>query len=53
MATYSGQKIKWDQAMKLHKPMTQDAESWDAEAPVKVGPDGRYAIAIPGVTKFV
>jgi myo-inositol 2-dehydrogenase/D-chiro-inositol 1-dehydrogenase len=52
MATYSGQKIKWDQAMKLHKPMTTDAESWDAEAPVKVGPDGRYAIAIPGVTKF-
>ncbi|HEX3599907.1 MAG TPA: gfo/Idh/MocA family oxidoreductase, partial [Lacipirellulaceae bacterium] len=52
MATYSGQIIKWDQAMKLHKPMTQDAESWDAEAPVKVGADGRYAIAIPGVTKF-
>ena len=52
MATYSGQIIKWDQAMKLHKPMTTDAESWDAEAPVKVGPDGRYAIAIPGTTKF-
>jgi hypothetical protein len=33
--------------------MTQDAESWDAEAPVKVGADGRYAIAIPGTTKFV
>jgi predicted dehydrogenase len=52
MATYSGQIIKWDQAMKLHKPMTTDAESWDAEAPVKVGTDGRYAIAIPGTTKF-
>jgi predicted dehydrogenase len=52
MATYSGQKIKWDQAMKLRKPMTTDAETWDSEAPVKVGDDGRYAIAIPGVTKF-
>jgi predicted dehydrogenase len=52
MATYSGQTIKWDQAMKIQKPMTTDAESWEAEAPVKVGPDGRYAIPIPGVTKF-
>ena len=32
--------------------MTTDAESWDAPAPVKVGDDGHYAIAIPGVTKF-
>jgi hypothetical protein len=33
--------------------MTTDAEKWDAPAPVKVNSDGRYAVAIPGVTKVV
>jgi predicted dehydrogenase len=52
IATYSGKKVKWGDAMKLEAPMTTDAETWDAPAPVKVGSDGRYAIAIPGVTSF-
>jgi hypothetical protein len=52
MATYSGQIVKWDHAMKLHDSMTTDAENWDAAAPVKAGDDGRYAIAMPGTTKF-
>jgi len=52
MATYSGDKVKWDDAIKLEAPMTTDAESWDAAAPIKPSDDGRYAIAIPGITKF-
>jgi predicted dehydrogenase len=52
MATYTGKRVKWDDAIKIESPMTSDAESWDAPAPVKVGDDGRYAIAIPGVTKL-
>lgn len=53
MATYSGQKVKWDQTLQLPHSMTTDAESWDAAAPVNPDADGRYAVAIPGVTKFV
>jgi predicted dehydrogenase len=52
MATYSGQKVQWDQALQLSEPTGADAEAWDAAAPVYPQSDGRYAIAIPGVTKF-
>ena len=53
MATYSGQIVKWDEAMQSTESMTVDAEEWDAAAPVQPDADGRYAIAIPGVTKVV
>jgi hypothetical protein len=53
MATYSGQVVSWDEAIKSNHSMTTDAETWDAPAPVKVNSDGRYAVAVPGVTKVV
>jgi myo-inositol 2-dehydrogenase/D-chiro-inositol 1-dehydrogenase len=53
MATYSGQIVKWDEAIKSNHSTTTDAEKWDAPAPVKANDDGRYAVAIPGVTKVV
>jgi myo-inositol 2-dehydrogenase / D-chiro-inositol 1-dehydrogenase len=53
MATYTGKRVKWDDAVKIEAPMTTDAESWDSPAPIKVDTDGRYAIAVPGITKFV
>ena len=53
MATYSGQIVKWDQAIKSNHSMTTDAEKWDAPAPVKANDDGRYAVAVHGVTKVV
>ena len=53
LATYSGQRVKWDQALQLTGVHTTDAESWDAPAPVRPDSDGRYAIPIPGVTRFV
>jgi predicted dehydrogenase len=53
MATYSGQTVTWDKAIKLPESMTCDAEEWTAETTVKPNADGRYAIAVPGVTKFV
>ena len=52
MATYSGQRVKWDHAINLPTAITVDAEAWDATTPLKPDADGRYAIAIPGVTKF-
>jgi myo-inositol 2-dehydrogenase/D-chiro-inositol 1-dehydrogenase len=53
MATYSGKIVRWDEALKSTTVMTTDAEKWDAEAPVQPSSDGRYAIAIPGITKVV
>jgi predicted dehydrogenase len=52
MATYSGQRVTWDNSLQLHKPMTTDAENWDAATPVNPDASGRYAVAVPGVTKF-
>jgi predicted dehydrogenase len=52
MATYSGQVVKWGRALQLPDAMTVDAEVWTATAPVNPDDDGRYAVAVPGVTKF-
>jgi len=51
MATYSGQVVKWDEAMKSETDLSPKRYSWDAEAPVKPGADGLYACAMPGRTK--
>ncbi len=53
MATYSGKIVTWDAAIKSTVSMTSDAEKWDAAAPVEPNRDGRYAVAVPGVTKLV
>ncbi|NND96650.1 MAG: Gfo/Idh/MocA family oxidoreductase [Pirellulaceae bacterium] len=53
LATYSGQEISWEDAYKSEKVLTTDAESWDAEAPIKPLSDGSYRVAIPGVTKVL
>ena len=51
MATYSGQVVKWDEAMKSDTDLGPKRYSWDAKAPVKPGIDGLYACAMPGRTK--
>lgn len=53
MATYSGKVITWDEAFLSTASMTTDAEKWDAPAPIEPDSDGRYAVAVPGVTKVV
>jgi myo-inositol 2-dehydrogenase/D-chiro-inositol 1-dehydrogenase len=53
MATYSGQIVSWNAAIKSNHSLTTDAEKWDAPAPINPSSDGRYAIAVPGVTKVV
>ncbi len=45
MATYTGQKITWDQAMNSKEDLSPKAYTWGA-APEPV-------IAVPGVTKFI
>ncbi len=53
MATYSGQIVKWDEALQSTTTLTTDAEDWHADAPIQPHSDGRYAIAVPGITKPV
>ena len=51
MATYSGQIVQWDDAIQSQLDLTPKTLIWNAEPPVKSGPDGCYACAMPGVTK--
>jgi predicted dehydrogenase len=51
MATYSGQVVKWEDAMKSETDLGPKRYAWDAEAPVMPGPDHMYACATPGKTK--
>jgi predicted dehydrogenase len=51
MATYSGQIVKWDEAMKSETDLGPERYSWDAEAPIKPGTGGLYACAMPGKTR--
>ena len=46
MATYTGQKITWEQAMNSEENLSPDRYDWDATPP-------KSEVAIPGVTKFV
>jgi len=46
MATYTGQKITWDQAMNSQEKLSPDRYAWDGTPP-------KSEVAIPGVTKFL
>ncbi len=53
MASYSGQIIRWDQA--LNSPVTYkpDRYAFDATPPVVAGENGLYPVAMPGITKLL
>jgi myo-inositol 2-dehydrogenase / D-chiro-inositol 1-dehydrogenase len=51
MATYSGQVVKWDEAINSQLDLTPKDLSWNGEPLVKPDANGLYACAIPGVTK--
>ena len=53
MVCYTGQQITWEQAMGSQLRLAPKAYAWDAEPPVKPGPDGIYPTAMPGQSKFV
>ncbi len=53
MCDYTGQRITWDQALNSTEHLAPNEYSFDAEPPVLQGPDGKYPIATPGVTKLV
>ncbi len=51
MATYSGQVIRWDEAVEKGTGEFPEALAWDAPAPVVQDADGNYPIPMPGVWK--
>ena len=53
LATYSGQIIEWDKAINSHLDLHPKVYEWNAPPPVVPNADGYYAIATPGVTKYV
>ena len=53
MATYSGQMIKWDEALASTVALTPERYAWDAKPPTTPDANGRYPIPTPGVTKVV
>jgi predicted dehydrogenase len=46
MATYTGQKITWEQAMNSKEHLVPDRYDWDGKPP-------KSEVAVPGVTKFI
>ncbi len=50
MATYSGKEIKWDDAFNSQIDTMPKVLGWDADPPTKPDANGRYPVAIPGVT---
>ncbi len=51
MVCYTGQEIAWDDAMKSTHSFSLPRYDWDAEPPVKPGPDGVYPTAMPGISR--
>jgi len=53
MATYSGQVISWDDAMKSEKVLISDDLDWDSTPPVTPDEEGNYPVPVPGETIIV
>ena len=53
MVGYTGKRITWDQAINSTQKLGLDKYSMDANPPVMPNKDGKYDIAVPGVTPFV
>lgn len=52
MATYSGQEVRWDEAMASRQKLVPDGlVDFTSPAPVRLDADGWYPAAVPGVTK--
>jgi predicted dehydrogenase len=53
MATYSGQEIKWEDAIKSEIALRPEGYTFDSRPPTVPDADGRYPIPMPGKTKTV
>jgi predicted dehydrogenase len=53
MATWSGQAISWEQAMKSQQRLAPAAYTWDTAPPVLPDVHGNYPIAMPGLNPHI
>jgi myo-inositol 2-dehydrogenase / D-chiro-inositol 1-dehydrogenase len=53
MATYSGQAVTWEKAINSTELLSPKSYAMNAEPPILPDQDGKYPIAMPGVTKIV
>jgi predicted dehydrogenase len=53
MASYSGQVIRWDEALRSPVRLAPSRYAFDATPPVVADATGRYPVAVPGVTKVL
>jgi len=53
MCTYTGQAITWQQALDSQESLAPKQYGFDAQPPILPDADGKYPIAVPGVTKLV
>jgi len=50
---YTGKILTWEEAINSKQDLSPKRYAWDAEPPTKPGTDGRYPVAMPGLTPFV
>lgn len=53
MASYSGQMLRWDEALQSSISLAPKRYAFDAKPPVVADSTGRYPVAIPGTTKVL
>jgi len=53
MATYTGKKITWDQAINSKEMLVPNNLTWNSTPPTLPDGNGKYLVAIPGKTKFI
>ena len=53
MATYSGKRLKWEEAINSDLDLTPETLAWDAQPPVTPDADGRYPVPVPGKTQVI
>ncbi len=53
MATYSGAEIAWEDALNSDLKLVPETFGWDVDPPVVPDAKGRYAVAVPGVTRVI
>ena len=53
LVDYTGQPIAWEDMMNSQQTMAPAKYAMDATPPTVPGADGKYPIAMPGMTKFV
>jgi myo-inositol 2-dehydrogenase / D-chiro-inositol 1-dehydrogenase len=53
MVNYTGQTLTWEQALNSQQSLAPAKYAFDADPPILPGKDGKYPIAMPGVTKFI